>query len=158
MASHAFTRSAWAEKEAPPPRELHSLEEECWDEPEPPERRARAELELLQGLWQSIPGRHEAELLVAGGRYTIHFKDGAIYMGVFDLDVDCRPKTMDMRIEEGPAIHKGKTTWCIYELAGDTLRWCAARPGIRERLAHFPSEYDPNYVCLTFRRERPPER
>jgi len=41
---------------------------------------------------------------------------------------------------------------CICELAGDTLHWCAARPGSKERLGQFPSEYDPNYVCLTFRR------
>jgi len=156
MAIHAFARSAWAEHEAnAQPRELHSLEEECWDEPESSEQRARQDLESLQGQWLSAQGRHQAEFLIAGGRFTIHFKEGVIYMGVFDLNVDSLPKTMDMRIDEGPDIHKGKTTHCIYELAGDTLRWCAARPGTREQFARFPSEFDPNYVCLTFRREKP---
>jgi len=153
MARRAFAGSVWAESESrEEQQELLSREEECWDEPELPEQRARTELELLQGPWLSGPGRHQAELLIAGGRFSVHFKDGVIYMGAFELDVDARPKTMDMRIDEGPAPHKGKTTWCIYELAGDTLHWCAARPGNKERLGQFPSEYDPNYVCLTFRR------
>jgi len=153
MTRRAFARSVWAEDESPEePRELHSREEEWWDEPELPEQRARTERELLQGSWLSGPGSHQAELLIAGDRFSIHFKDGVIYMGAYDLDVDARPKAMDMRIDAGPVPHKGKTTWCIYELNGDTLRWCAARPGNKERLRQFPSEYDPNYVCLTFRR------
>jgi len=137
------------------PWELHSREEECWDEPELPRQRARAELALLQGSWLSGPGSHQAEFLVAGDRFSIHFRSGVIYMGVFELDVDARPKTMDMRIEEGPAPHKGRTTWCIYELTEDTLHWCAARPGNKEGCRQFPSEYDPNYLSLTFRREKP---
>jgi uncharacterized protein (TIGR03067 family) len=76
-------------------------------------------------------------------------------MGIFGLDADARPKAMDMWIDEGPVPHKGKTALCIYELTGDTLRWCVARPGSKERLAGFPSEADPNYLYLAFRREKP---
>lgn len=152
MAPRAIADSDWADSDSLEEScELHCLEE-CWDEPELPETRARMERERLQGRWLSVPGRHQAELLIAGEHYTVHLKDGAIYMGVFQLDVVRVPKTMAMRIEEGPAPYKGKTTWCIYELSGDTLHWCATRPGSQEQLDRFPSEYDPNYVCLTFRR------
>jgi len=158
MARKTFSESAWAEHESwEEPREPPGREEEYWDEPELPEQRARMELELLQGPWLSGPGRHEAKLLIAGGRFSVHFKNGAIYMGVFELDLEARPKAMAMRIDEGPAPHKGKISSCIYELTGDTLHWCATRPGSKERLDKFPPEYNPNYVCLTFRREEPRE-
>jgi uncharacterized protein (TIGR03067 family) len=156
MARRGFVGGPRTESEArAEPQELHSLEEESWDEPELPEQRARAELELLQGPWFSVLGRRQAELLIAGGHFTIRFEDDIIYMGTFELDPDARPRAMDMRIDEGPASHKGKTALCIYELTGDTLRWCVARPGSKERLAGFPSEYNANYLYLAFRREKP---
>jgi len=137
------------------PMELLRHEEDNWDEPELPERGAQAELGSLQGPWLSVAGRRQAELLIAGGHYTIRFEDGLIYMGVLELDPSARPKTMHMRIDEGPAHHKGKTALCLYELTGDTLRWCSAVPGKTEKLAAFPAENDPNYLCLVFRHVQP---
>lgn len=128
--------------------------EDYWDEPEPPEGEAGADLEELQGAWVSVSGRRPAEFLIAGHHFTIRFQDGAIYMGAFDLGQAARPKTMDMRIDEGPARHQGKTALCIYELAGGALRWCAVEPGKGERPSAFPPEDDPHYLALWFRREQ----
>jgi len=127
-------------------------EEDHWDEPDLPEQRTRTDLEELQGPWSSAQGREQAELLIAGSRYTIRFAGGVIYMGVLTVDVSARPRTMDMHIEEGPEPFRGKTTRCIYELVGDRLRWCATFPGSKERLATFPSQEDPKYLYLTFHR------
>jgi uncharacterized protein (TIGR03067 family) len=127
-------------------------DEDFWDEPEVPG--PEAELELLQGPWVTVAGRRQAELLVAGGHYTIRFDDGSIYMGPIVLDPDARPKTMNLHVEEGPAVHKGKTTLCIYELAGDTLRWCVTVPGQKHRLTAFPPEDDVHSLALVFRRAK----
>ncbi len=119
---------------------------------------ARTDLERLQGAWTSVEGRRDAELLIAGSLYAIKFVDGKIYMGTFDLDADERPPCMLMRVDEGPIKHKGKFAPCIYELDGDTLRWCPVEPGSDERLGGFPPVDDDRYLCLVFRREPPRRR
>jgi uncharacterized protein (TIGR03067 family) len=139
---------------AAPAREPTGRMEDCWDEPAA-DGAARTDLEGLQGAWGSVSGRRAAELLVCGGRFAVRFKDGDIYMGTFDLAPAARPRTMEMCIDEGPARHKGKTALCIYELDGDTLRWCAAEPGQTERLTAFPAGDDPRFLGLVFRREQP---
>ena len=115
----------------------------------------QAELAQLQGVWSCIGGRRPAELMIAGNLFTIKFLDGALYMGTFDIDLDDRPRTMDMRIDEGPIKHKGNIAQCIYELAGDRLRWCPGHPGSGERPAEFCGDEDANGLCLVFRREYP---
>jgi len=120
-----------------------------------PEAEARAEREVLQGTWLSVSGRREAEFIVAGYLFTVHFADGEVYMGAFQLNPRARPKLIDMRIDEGPVQHRGKIAHCIYEVDGDTLRWCAAEPGADELLTHFPSVYDNRHLSMVFQRRQP---
>lgn len=116
----------------------------------------RMDLELLQGVWTAVASRHDAELLVAGNLFAVKFLDGKLYMGTLDIDADEQPKEMIMRIDEGPIKHKGKFALCIYELEGETLRWCPTEPGSDERLTAFPPVEDGRYLCMTFRKQRPP--
>lgn len=125
--------------------------EDCWDEPEPV--LGCKDLEALQGVWISVYGRRSAEFLICGHHFTIHFADGAIYMGTFVLDPGAWPKTMDARIEEGPAPHRDLTALCIYELQGEILRWCTAGPGQLERPSCFPTKEDPHYLYLVFQKQ-----
>jgi uncharacterized protein (TIGR03067 family) len=119
---------------------------------------ARTDLELLQGTWVSVFGRREAEMLIAGGLFTVRFADGDVYMGAFRLDPTLWPKAIDMRVDEGPAQHRGKIALCVYDLHGDALLWCPTEPGTTERLAAFPPENDPRYLYTEFRRVRPRPR
>jgi uncharacterized protein (TIGR03067 family) len=156
MAATSLTGAVPAEgKTSVNPETLPGRMEDSWDEPAPPDEGGRGDLEGLQGAWLSVSGRRAAEFLVCGARFTVRFKDGDIYMGTFDLVPAARPKTIDMRIDEGPARHKGKTALCIYDLDGDTLRWCAAEPGHTERLTAFAAGDDPRVLGLVFRREQP---
>jgi uncharacterized protein (TIGR03067 family) len=125
--------------------------EDCWDEPGPSCK--TADLERLQGAWTSMDGRRKAAFLLSGNRFAIHFANGDIYMGSFELGPAGRLRTMDVRIEEGPAQHRGQTALCIYEVKGDVLRWCTAGPGHGERPEAFPDGNDSHYLCLLFRRE-----
>jgi uncharacterized protein (TIGR03067 family) len=128
--------------------------EDCWDEPEPAKRPTMSDLDALQGAWISVSGRRQAKLLVSGTHLALHFADGDIYLGAFSLEQTGQPRSMTVSIQEGPARHKGQTALCIYELAGDVLRWCTAGPGQKERLGAFPAEGDFRYLCLGFRREQ----
>jgi len=128
--------------------------EDCWDEPDQAVRPA-AELDALQGRWVFVSGRRETELLVSGAHFTLRFADGDIYMGAFELDERARPRGMVMRIDEGPPRHRGLSALCIYEVAGDTLRWCTPGPGLKEWPTAFAAAEDPHYLSLVLRRERP---
>lgn len=136
------------------PDQLPRRLEDCWDEPEVSAHAPWTAHDELQGAWFSFSGRREAEFLISGNRFTIRFADGDIYMGVFELHPSALPRRMAMRVDEGPARHKGKTAWCIYEVDGRSLRWCAVSPGQADRLPAFPAEDDPQYLCLRFRREQ----
>jgi hypothetical protein len=109
---------------------------------------ARADLELIQGVWESVAGPRAARFLVAGNRFTFEFVGGEIYMGTFDL----ANGQMDMHIEAGPTDHVGCCSRCIYHLDGGVLRWCPGRPGSERRPAAFPDVDDPRYLSLVFRR------
>jgi uncharacterized protein (TIGR03067 family) len=111
------------------------------------------DLERLQGTWRFVLGRRPAELVISDYLFAMRFADGETYLGIFRLGPESRPKIMDMRIDEGPARHRGKIARCIYELDGDTLRWCPAEPGSEQRLTTFPAATDPRYLCLVLRRE-----
>jgi uncharacterized protein (TIGR03067 family) len=125
--------------------------EECWDEPAAD--LLQADLAVLQGAWATLSGRRMAEFLVSGQHFTVHFVDGDIYMGSFTLDPTAWPKRMDVCIDEGPSLHKGQSALCIYEVDGDTLRWCTAGPGQRERPASFTTD-DRHSLSLIFQREK----
>jgi len=134
--------------------------EDCWDEPVSvaseivPGAPPLSDLERLQGAWVCVSERRQAEFLICGNRFTVHFTHGDIYMGTFELDGAVQPRTMIVRIEEGQRQHKGQTAFCIYEFDGEHLRWCTAGPGNSERLAGFPTDQDSQYLHLVFRRDR----
>ena len=130
--------------------------EECWDEPGIPDDSAGPDAALLQGVWESVAGKDALQLLVAGNRFTVRFKErGHLYMGSFEVDSGSQPKTMAMQIEEGPAHHKGKTACCVYELDGPTLRWWLPEPGRSEKPAALPSADDRSYLWALLRRDGP---
>ena len=91
----------------------------------------KSDLEALQGVWTSVAG--------------------PLYMGSFELAPGGQ---MDMKVEEGPADHKGQVAPCIYQVDAGVLKWCPGRIGSGRRLSAFPSVDDERYLCLIFRRAR----
>jgi uncharacterized protein (TIGR03067 family) len=108
----------------------------------------RADLEAIQGVWESVAGPRRARLLIAGNRFSFEFVGGDIYIGTFDLG----PGQIDMHIEAGPAKHVGSLSRCIYRLEGGVLRWCPGKPGSDRRPAAFPDVADSRYLSLVFQR------
>jgi uncharacterized protein (TIGR03067 family) len=122
------------------------LEADAWIE--------SADKQKLQGTWNTVSGRREAELLVAGGHFTVKFNNGDIYLGTFTLDPTQEPHAIDMVICEGPERHRGKTSLGIYELSIDRFLWSPGDPGTGERPADFPPVTDKEHLCLVFEREK----
>jgi uncharacterized protein (TIGR03067 family) len=115
---------------------------------------AHRDRQRLQGTWNFLAGKREAQLLVVGEHYTLIFKNGEIYKGTLILDPTHHPREMDLVVEEGPQ-YQGLTTQAIYEIDGDHLIWSPARPGSTDRPRIFPSHETAGQLCIVFRREKP---
>jgi len=98
----------------------------------------KKELAQLEGEWSMVSGEANGvpmpEATVKTGRRvakdgetTITFGGQVYFKAKFDIDPSKTPKTIDYSMTEGPT--KGKTHLGIYELDGDTVRFCFAAPG-----------------------------
>jgi uncharacterized protein (TIGR03067 family) len=107
----------------------------------------------LQGTWIVASGRWKCQLSFAAHHFAIRFQSGDVYLGVYTVDPTRHPGGMDMTIEEGPEHYRGLTALCLFELEGDTLRWCGNEPGHTERHPHFPTDGEGKFPTLVFRRD-----
>jgi uncharacterized protein (TIGR03067 family) len=114
----------------------------------------RRDRERLQGLWTFVSGHREAQLLITGDHFTMRFKNGDTYVGIYTVDPTHKPRAMDLTIHDGPERYKGKTALAIYEFDGDHLIWCPADPTREGRLRAFPPVDDTDHLCIIFRREK----
>jgi uncharacterized protein (TIGR03067 family) len=118
------------------------------------EEAARKDKERLQGVWNFVSGKRQAELLVSGDHFTMRFRNGDLYVGRFTVDPTNKPRAMDLVIEDGPEPYRGKTSMAIYEFDGDHLIWCPSTPGGSQRMRAFPPDDDPEHLCIIFRRQK----
>lgn len=92
----------------------------------------------LQGKWSMVSGERDGQPLppsmlssskrVAEGDQVTVTIDGELFLKArFTIDPSKRPATIDYAVTEG--IHKGKTQLGIYELDGDTVKFCFCTPG-----------------------------
>ncbi len=98
----------------------------------------RKEMARLDGEWTMVSGEIDGQLLpdelrktakrVARDGETTVTMGGRVFMKAqFTVDPTKKPKTIDYTFTEGPT--KGKTQLGIYELDGDTVKFCFASPG-----------------------------
>jgi uncharacterized protein (TIGR03067 family) len=144
----------------------------------PPDDEAKQEKKKLQGTWVMVSGEMEGEKLSAeqvkkGPKVVLVFAGDAVslkkyargekaapqvlFKGTFKLDPAQKPKTLDIIITEdiNENLNKGKTVPGIYELDGDTLKWCAPEPGsIGERPKEFVTKPEAKHMLSVLKREK----
>ena len=98
----------------------------------------KKEMAQLGGEWSMVSGEANgmalpAETVKSGKRVakdgvtTITFGGQVYFEAKFSIDTAKKPKAIDYTMTEGPT--KGKTHLGIYELNGDTIKFCFAAPG-----------------------------
>jgi uncharacterized protein (TIGR03067 family) len=120
--------------------------------------------EKLQGTWKAVTAQERGEtrddaedrlLIFSGDEFRVKKGDDIIVKGKFKIDASKRPKEIDMEITDARKDDlNGKTALGIYELEGNTLKWCASEPGGMERPKEFSSNAENKHILATLKREK----
>jgi len=126
----------------------------------------KKEMALLDGTWSMVSGQADGQdmpkQLVDGGKRIA--KDGEVtimiggqvyFKAKFTIDPAKKPKTIDYVMTEG--FTKGKTQLGIYELDGDTIKFCFAAPG-KDRPKDFTAKQGSQQTFSVWKRDKSPEK
>ena len=94
-------------------------------------------------------------LIFSGDEFSVKKGDETMIKGKFKINSSKKPKEIDMEFVEAKRENlRGKTTLGIYEIDGDTLKWCWNKPG-GERPKQFSSKGTDVHLLVTLKREKP---
>jgi uncharacterized protein (TIGR03067 family) len=123
---------------------------------------AKKEMAKLEGEWSMVSGAASGQELpedavktgkrVARDGETTITIGGQVYLKAkFSIDPTKKPKAIDYTMTEGPT--KGKTHLGIYELDGDTVKFCFAAPG-KERPTEFTAKEGSGHTLSVWKRDK----
>jgi uncharacterized protein (TIGR03067 family) len=118
----------------------------------------------LEGVWKAVTatqdGKEQSDtrehtLTFTGDTFAIARNGETVIKGTFKVDAAKKPGTIDMLVKESKGDrHNDKSVLGIYELDGDSLKWCAAEPGATERPAEFKAEDGSKRLLVNLKREK----
>lgn len=119
----------------------------------------------LQGMWSMVSGVADGESMpeemVKGGvrvckgnETTVTINGQVLMKATFTLDSSKQPKTIDYTMTGG--FTKGRRQLGIYELNGNTVRFCFGSPGA-PRPTTFESKADDGRTLSVWKKTRGPE-
>jgi uncharacterized protein (TIGR03067 family) len=122
----------------------------------------KPEMAQLEGEWAMVSGEANGApmpaAIVATGRRVAKDGETTISMGgrmyfkaKFSIDSTKKPKTIDYEMTEG--LTKGKKQLGIYEIEGDTVKFCFGAPG-KDRPAEFTSKEGSLNTLSVWKREK----
>jgi uncharacterized protein (TIGR03067 family) len=122
----------------------------------------------LQGIWMTVSLVSDGKTLVDekhppkegsvtkleydGNHWMVKVEGKTIASGIFRIDATKTPKEVD--ILDASGVRNEKSKLGIYELKGDTYRYCLAPAG-KPRPAEFASKAGSDYSLGMMRREKP---
>jgi uncharacterized protein (TIGR03067 family) len=123
---------------------------------------AKTEMAKLEGEWSMVSGKANGTAmpddLVKSGKRTAKDGETAVSVGgavyfkaKFTVDPTKKPKAIDYTMTEGPT--KGKTQLGIYELDGDTVKFCFAAPG-KDRPTDFTADAGSQRTLSVWKRDK----
>jgi uncharacterized protein (TIGR03067 family) len=111
---------------------------------------AKQDAAKLEGKWVGETKGIKIEMTLTKDKFTFSFGDKATFKGTYKIDPAKKPREIDMKITDGP-MFTDKTAKAIYELNGDTLKWCGSEPGSDARPKDF-KDTDDNHLNIVFKR------
>jgi uncharacterized protein (TIGR03067 family) len=122
----------------------------------------KKEMAQLEGEWSMVSGEADGmampETMVRSGRRvakdgetTITFGGQVYFKAKFSIDPAKKPKAIDYNMTEGPT--SGQTQLGIYELDGDTVKFCFAAPG-GDRPADFSAKQGSQRALSVWKRDK----
>jgi uncharacterized protein (TIGR03067 family) len=102
----------------------------------------KEDLKKLEGTWKGEFEGKKFEMKMEKDKFTVTFSFGdndIVFKGKIKIDPSKKPKEIDLTVEEGKDF-QGKTSQGIYEVDGDSLKWCANEPGMDTRPKAFPDK------------------
>jgi uncharacterized protein (TIGR03067 family) len=128
------------------------------------DKASQSDKDKLQGTWQMVsaermggplPGFKEQKILIEGDMLTFKQGDEVLFNGKIALDPSKQPKTLDMALtEDAQGHHQGEVSQGIYEVEGDTFKWCNASPGEPDRPKEFSTNKEENHMLLVLKRDK----
>jgi uncharacterized protein (TIGR03067 family) len=126
----------------------------------PEQDAVKKELAQLEGEWTMVSGEINGQAMpeqyvktgkrvAKDGVTTIEIGGRLFFRAKYTIDATKKPKAIDYQFTEGPT--KGKTQLGIYELDGDTAKFCFASPG-KERPTDFTAAADSGRTLSTWKR------
>jgi uncharacterized protein (TIGR03067 family) len=123
---------------------------------------AKKETAQIEGEWSMVSGQADGasmpEAMVKTGKRvakdgetTITFGGRVYFKAKYRLDPSKKPKVIDYTMTEGPT--KGKTHLGIYELNGDTVKFCFAAPG-KDRPTEFSAPEGSQRTLSVWKRDK----
>jgi uncharacterized protein (TIGR03067 family) len=133
------------------------------EDKESPREAARKDLAQLQGTWmlvametdgEAVPPEHfkgwhavyEGDLLSLWNETEVRRR------GIETLDASRNPKAINTWDQDGP--YEDQTVPGIYELKGDSLKLCFARPGDK-RPTEFTTKQGSGFLLVVYERKKP---
>ena len=117
----------------------------------------KKDMEQLQGEWSMLmpdgSGKtiSDSKRVCKGDETTVTFGGRLMMKARFTIDPSKKPKTIDYQMIDGPT--KGKKQLGIYELNGDTVKFCFGSPG-SERPSDFTSKPGDGRTLSVWKREK----
>jgi len=123
---------------------------------------ARKDLAALQGTWNLVAMEAEGDDVPAdaikgwhavyeGDALTLHSETEVRRHGITTLDPSRNPKAINTWDQDGP--YDDRTVPGIYELKGDSLKLCFARPG-EQRPTEFTTKKGTGVLLVIYERKK----
>jgi uncharacterized protein (TIGR03067 family) len=125
-----------------------------------PHEDAKKELANLQGEWSMISAERDGQALpkdfvrsskrvCKGDQIIVTIEDKVFMRATIALDPSKKPKAIDYTVTGG--LNKGEKQLGIYELEGDTVKFCLAPAG-KDRPTHFTAKAGSGWTLTVWKR------
>jgi uncharacterized protein (TIGR03067 family) len=116
----------------------------------------------LEGTWvmvsverdgRAIRPQTNLKMIYTADKFVLKSGDDVVVAGTIKLDPTKKPKTIDTTYTEGP--NKGQTLKGIYEVDGDTAKFCRAGEPDQDRPTEFKTKAGSGGLFSVYKRAKP---